>query len=99
MHLCLHPLSLYLSPDNAYDPDVNAKQFWIDKTQIKEQDCLIFMDNGNGLDYERMHKMLRYGQFFNNYHYLSRVNQVRSRQKSCRDLPWDHHKTSLQLVY
>ncbi|KAL0963642.1 hypothetical protein UPYG_G00308970 [Umbra pygmaea] len=47
--------------DNAYDPDVNAKQFWIDKTQIKGQDCLIFMDNGNGLDYERMHKMLSFG--------------------------------------
>ncbi|XP_038870456.1 MORC family CW-type zinc finger protein 3-like isoform X2 [Salvelinus namaycush] len=47
--------------DNAYDPDVNAKQFWIDKTQIKDQDCLIFMDNGNGLDYEKMHKMLSFG--------------------------------------
>uniref|UniRef100_A0A8K9VD23 Morc S5 domain-containing protein n=1 Tax=Oncorhynchus mykiss TaxID=8022 RepID=A0A8K9VD23_ONCMY len=47
--------------DNAYDPDVNAKQFWIDKTQIKKQDCLIFMDNGNGLDYEKMHKMLSFG--------------------------------------
>ncbi|KAM9449062.1 uncharacterized protein ACWYII_013740 isoform 2-T2 [Salvelinus alpinus] len=47
--------------DNAYDPDVNAKQFWIDKTQFKGQDCLIFMDNGNGLDYEKMHKMLSFG--------------------------------------
>ncbi|CAB1347251.1 unnamed protein product [Coregonus sp. 'balchen'] len=47
--------------DNAYDPDVNAMQFWIDKTQIKGQDCLIFMDNGNGLDYEKMHKMLSFG--------------------------------------
>uniref|UniRef100_A0A8C7YKN2 Uncharacterized protein n=1 Tax=Oryzias sinensis TaxID=183150 RepID=A0A8C7YKN2_9TELE len=46
--------------DNAYDPDVSAKQFWIDKTMIKENLCLTFMDNGNGLDHETMHKMLRY---------------------------------------
>ncbi|TSU63004.1 Protein dopey-2 [Bagarius yarrelli] len=44
--------------DNAYDPDVSAKQFWIDKTLIKGQDCLIFMDNGKGMDYDKMHKML-----------------------------------------
>lgn len=49
-----------LLPDNAYDPDVNAKQFWIDKTVIKNENCLTFMDNGNGMDYETMHKMLRY---------------------------------------
>ncbi|XP_046902619.1 MORC family CW-type zinc finger protein 3a isoform X2 [Hypomesus transpacificus] len=47
--------------DNAYDPDVNAKQFWIDKMQINNEDCLIFMDNGNGLDYDKMHKMLSFG--------------------------------------
>nr|XP_046260052.1 MORC family CW-type zinc finger protein 3a [Scatophagus argus] len=47
--------------DNAYDPDVNAKQFWIDKTVVKGQECLIFMDNGNGLDQEAMHKMLSFG--------------------------------------
>ncbi|XP_053483641.1 MORC family CW-type zinc finger protein 3 isoform X2 [Ictalurus furcatus] len=47
--------------DNAYDPDVNAKQFWIDKTAVKGQDCLIFMDNGNGMDYDKMHKMLSFG--------------------------------------
>ncbi|KAM3862016.1 MORC family CW-type zinc finger protein 3a [Diretmus argenteus] len=47
--------------DNAYDPDVNAKQLWIDKTQIKGQQCLSFMDNGNGLNYEKMHKMLSFG--------------------------------------
>ena len=66
VHISLWLQILYFhvfSPDNAYDPDVNAKQFWIDKTQFKGQDCLIFMDNGNGLDYEKMHKMLRYGQF------------------------------------
>uniref|UniRef100_A0A3P9L434 Morc S5 domain-containing protein n=1 Tax=Oryzias latipes TaxID=8090 RepID=A0A3P9L434_ORYLA len=47
--------------DNAYDPDVSAKQFWIDKTMIKEKLCLTFMDNGNGLDHETMHKMLSFG--------------------------------------
>ncbi|KAF4087301.1 hypothetical protein AMELA_G00094220 [Ameiurus melas] len=47
--------------DNAYDPDVSAKQFWIDKTAVKGQDCLIFMDNGKGMDYDKMHKMLSFG--------------------------------------
>ncbi|XP_028993390.1 MORC family CW-type zinc finger protein 3a isoform X2 [Betta splendens] len=47
--------------DNAYDPDVSAKQFWIDKTMIKKEECLSFMDNGNGLDYETIHKMLSFG--------------------------------------
>ncbi|KAB5576854.1 hypothetical protein PHYPO_G00203300 [Pangasianodon hypophthalmus] len=47
--------------DNAYDPDVSAKQFWIDKTVVKDQDCLTFMDNGNGMDYDKMHKMLSFG--------------------------------------
>ncbi|XP_073329206.1 MORC family CW-type zinc finger protein 3a isoform X2 [Pagrus major] len=47
--------------DNAYDPDVSAKQFWIDKTVVQGQECLTFMDNGNGLDHETMHKMLSFG--------------------------------------
>ncbi|XP_067459824.1 MORC family CW-type zinc finger protein 3a isoform X1 [Thunnus thynnus] len=47
--------------DNAYDPDVSAKQFWIDKTMINKEECLSFMDNGNGLDHETMHKMLSFG--------------------------------------
>ncbi|XP_053483636.1 MORC family CW-type zinc finger protein 3-like [Ictalurus furcatus] len=47
--------------DNAYDPDVSAKQLWIDKSVIKGQDCLIFMDNGKGMDYDKMHKMLSFG--------------------------------------
>ncbi|KAM9804839.1 LOW QUALITY PROTEIN: MORC family CW-type zinc finger protein 3a [Neosynchiropus ocellatus] len=46
--------------DNAYDPDVGAKQFWIDKTVVHGQECLSFMDNGNGLNHDTMHKMLRY---------------------------------------
>ncbi|XP_030199224.1 MORC family CW-type zinc finger protein 3 isoform X2 [Gadus morhua] len=47
--------------DNAYDTDVNAKQIWIDKTQIKDIECLTFMDNGNGLNYKSMHRMLSFG--------------------------------------
>uniref|UniRef100_A0A3Q3B5T6 Morc S5 domain-containing protein n=1 Tax=Kryptolebias marmoratus TaxID=37003 RepID=A0A3Q3B5T6_KRYMA len=47
--------------DNAYDPDVCAKQFWIDKTMVKGELCLSFMDNGNGLTHETMHKMLSFG--------------------------------------
>ncbi|XP_053352825.1 uncharacterized protein LOC128524327 isoform X1 [Clarias gariepinus] len=47
--------------DNAYDPDVSAKQFWINKSNIKHQDCLTFTDNGKGMDYEKMHKMLSFG--------------------------------------
>ncbi|XP_047670953.1 MORC family CW-type zinc finger protein 3-like isoform X2 [Tachysurus fulvidraco] len=47
--------------DNAYDPDVSAKQIWIDKTAIKGQECLTFMDNGKGMDYDKMHKMLSFG--------------------------------------
>jgi len=39
---------------------VSAKQFWIDKAAIKGHDCLIFMDNGAGMDYDKMHKMLRW---------------------------------------
>ncbi|CAL8345359.1 unnamed protein product [Boreogadus saida] len=33
--------------DNGYDPDVNAKEILIDKTQIRDMECLTFMDNGN----------------------------------------------------
>uniref|UniRef100_A0A8D0CNF7 MORC family CW-type zinc finger 3a n=1 Tax=Scleropages formosus TaxID=113540 RepID=A0A8D0CNF7_SCLFO len=47
--------------DNAYDPDANAKQFWIDKTCIKGHDCLTFVDNGAGMNYDKMYKMLSFG--------------------------------------
>ncbi|KAM4700178.1 MORC family CW-type zinc finger protein 3-like [Discoglossus pictus] len=47
--------------DNAYDPDVNAKQMWIDKTVIKAQLCLTFTDNGNGMNQDKLHKMLSFG--------------------------------------
>ncbi|XP_055501167.1 MORC family CW-type zinc finger protein 3-like [Leucoraja erinacea] len=47
--------------DNAYDPDVNAKQLWIDKTTIKGHICLIFLDNGQGMNHDKLHKMLSFG--------------------------------------
>ncbi|XP_067322811.1 MORC family CW-type zinc finger protein 3 isoform X1 [Anolis sagrei] len=47
--------------DNAYDPDVNAKQMWIDQTIINGNICLIFMDNGNGMNADKLHKMLSFG--------------------------------------
>ncbi|XP_051840798.1 MORC family CW-type zinc finger protein 3 [Antechinus flavipes] len=47
--------------DNAYDPDVNAKQIWIDKTVINDIVCLTFTDNGNGMTSEKLHKMLSFG--------------------------------------
>ncbi|KAJ6662439.1 hypothetical protein lerEdw1_011852 [Lerista edwardsae] len=47
--------------DNAYDPDVNAKQMWIDKTVINESTCLTFMDNGNGMTAKKLHQMLSFG--------------------------------------
>ncbi|KAM4795612.1 MORC family CW-type zinc finger protein 3 [Rhinophrynus dorsalis] len=47
--------------DNAYDPDVNAKQIWIDKTLIKSHICLTFTDNGNGMSLDKLHKMLSFG--------------------------------------
>ncbi|CAK6442085.1 unnamed protein product [Pipistrellus nathusii] len=47
--------------DNAYDPDVNAKQIWIDKTVIDKHICLTFTDNGNGMTSDKLHKMLSFG--------------------------------------
>ncbi|CAL8236154.1 unnamed protein product [Arctogadus glacialis] len=47
--------------DNAYDPDVNAKQIWIDKTKIRDMECLTFRDDGNGLSSDLMHHMLSFG--------------------------------------
>ncbi|XP_020851632.1 MORC family CW-type zinc finger protein 3 [Phascolarctos cinereus] len=47
--------------DNAYDPDVNAKQIWIDKTVINDNICLTFTDNGNGMTSDKLHKMLSFG--------------------------------------
>ncbi|XP_018416989.1 PREDICTED: MORC family CW-type zinc finger protein 3 [Nanorana parkeri] len=47
--------------DNAYDPDVNAKQIWIDKSVFKQEICLTFTDNGNGMSLDKLHKMLSFG--------------------------------------
>ncbi|XP_069745060.1 MORC family CW-type zinc finger protein 3-like isoform X3 [Narcine bancroftii] len=47
--------------DNAYDPDVNARQLWIEKATIKERICLIFTDNGQGMNKDKLYKMLSFG--------------------------------------
>ncbi|XP_016346643.1 MORC family CW-type zinc finger protein 3-like isoform X4 [Sinocyclocheilus anshuiensis] len=47
--------------DNSYDPDVRARQIWIDWTRVRGLDCLSFMDNGEGLTRARLHKMLSFG--------------------------------------
>ncbi|XP_014783481.1 MORC family CW-type zinc finger protein 3 [Octopus bimaculoides] len=47
--------------DNAYDPDVNASQLWIDKTIFNNKICLTFVDNGNGMDPEKLLRMLSFG--------------------------------------
>ncbi|KAJ8246680.1 hypothetical protein GJAV_G00254220 [Gymnothorax javanicus] len=44
--------------DNACDPIVNAENQWIDWTQIKDRDCLTFTDDGAGLPYDTMLKMM-----------------------------------------
>uniref|UniRef100_A0A8C5BSI4 Uncharacterized protein n=1 Tax=Gadus morhua TaxID=8049 RepID=A0A8C5BSI4_GADMO len=43
---------------NGYDHHVNANQIWIDKTQIKDKECLTFMDNGNGFSPDLMQRKL-----------------------------------------
>uniref|UniRef100_A0A2C9L6C5 CW-type domain-containing protein n=1 Tax=Biomphalaria glabrata TaxID=6526 RepID=A0A2C9L6C5_BIOGL len=47
--------------DNAYDPDVNASQLFIDKQVIGGKECLVFQDNGNGMDKEHLYSMLSFG--------------------------------------
>ncbi|XP_078403150.1 uncharacterized protein LOC144683716 isoform X1 [Cetorhinus maximus] len=47
--------------DNACDPGVCAKQMWIDVTEIKNELCLTFTDNGNGMTPIKLHKMLSFG--------------------------------------
>ncbi|XP_024514720.1 MORC family CW-type zinc finger protein 4 [Selaginella moellendorffii] len=47
--------------DNAIDPDVNASQFCIDLKEFNNEPCLVLMDNGCGLNPERLHKMLSFG--------------------------------------
>ncbi|CAG2184737.1 MORC [Mytilus edulis] len=50
-----------LNIDNAYDPDVNASEIWIDKRSINNTICLTFVDNGYGMDPNKLHKMLSFG--------------------------------------
>ncbi|XP_052810942.1 MORC family CW-type zinc finger protein 3-like isoform X2 [Mya arenaria] len=47
--------------DNAYDPDVNASEIRIDKRVIGTTECLAFVDDGNGMSQEKLHKMLSFG--------------------------------------
>ena len=44
--------------DNAYDPDVQASQLVIDRINIQNNDALVFMDNGAGMDSEKLYRML-----------------------------------------
>ncbi|GFS21431.1 MORC family CW-type zinc finger protein 3 [Elysia marginata] len=47
--------------DNAYDPDVSASELLIDKVDIRDVTCLIFLDNGAGMDRDKLLKMLSFG--------------------------------------
>ncbi len=44
--------------DNAYDPDVQAKELRIDKKNIQQHEALVFTDNGAGMDSDKLYKML-----------------------------------------
>ncbi|CAL1544721.1 unnamed protein product [Lymnaea stagnalis] len=47
--------------DNAYDPDVGASSLIIDMQEVGNMPCLIFLDNGAGMDKEKLIKMLSFG--------------------------------------
>ncbi|RUS70389.1 hypothetical protein EGW08_021849 [Elysia chlorotica] len=47
--------------DNAYDPDVNAEEFWIDKVDYEGSPCLMFKDNGSGISPDKFLKMFSFG--------------------------------------
>ncbi|KAL8578788.1 hypothetical protein ACOMHN_045776 [Nucella lapillus] len=47
--------------DNAYDPDVSANDLWIDYTKINGKTCLVFLDNGAGMDLHHLQQMLSFG--------------------------------------
>ncbi|CAL8390292.1 unnamed protein product [Gadus morhua 'NCC'] len=51
---------------NGYDHHVNANQIWIDKTQIKDKECLTFMDNGNGFSPDLMQRKLSGSEMWQN---------------------------------
>ncbi|KAK7108118.1 hypothetical protein V1264_015911 [Littorina saxatilis] len=61
--------------DNAYDPDVAADELRIDKCVIHGQLCMVFQDDGNGMTFEHLLKMLSFGycekdEFENNINHL-----------------------------
>lgn len=59
---CIHDCKtkcVFLFKDNAYDPDVSASELWIDKRCINNTECLTFVDNGNGMNHDKLYKMLR----------------------------------------
>lgn len=45
--------------DNAYDPDVNASQLFIDVGLSNGQHSLVFTDNGSGMLPDQLYKMVR----------------------------------------
>ncbi|GFS21454.1 MORC family CW-type zinc finger protein 3 [Elysia marginata] len=47
--------------DNANDPDVQATALKIDVEDIDNKPCLVFENNGAGMDREILHNMLSYG--------------------------------------
>lgn len=59
-----------LCADNAYDPDVAASELRIDKCVIHGKPCLLFQDNGSGMDFEHLLKMLRYVENKTNFYLL-----------------------------
>ena len=52
-------MTLLYYTDNAYDPDVAASKLLIDYNTIDAESCLTFTDNGNGLNAQKLHRMLR----------------------------------------
>jgi len=47
--------------DNAYDPDVKATELRIDVEEIGDKQCLVFTDDGAGMDNDSIYKMLSFG--------------------------------------
>ena len=55
----LNSILVFTVADNAYDPDVCASKLEINYESFNNQPCLTFTDDGNGLNADGMHKMLR----------------------------------------
>ncbi|KAM9849690.1 MORC family CW-type zinc finger protein 3 [Aulostomus maculatus] len=47
--------------DNASDPNVSAKQIWIDVAEEASHLCFTVTDNGSGMTPNKLHKMLSFG--------------------------------------